>query len=169
MLMRALKLSFFLLILFSFPVYAFQADIEQVCFSPRGGCEQAIVEELNKAKSEVLVQAYSFTSAPIAKALLNAKKRGINVQVILDKSQNAKSYSSYSFFRNQNVPVFIDSAHAIAHNKIIIIDRQIVITGSYNFTKAAEQKNAENLLIISSKELARTYIKNWLQHKNHSE
>lgn len=167
--MRLLKLLFLFLILLSFPTYAFQADIEQVCFSPHGGCEQAIVKELNKAKSEILVQAYSFTSAPIAKALLNAKRRGVNVQVILDKSQKTQRYSSHTFFRNQNFPVFIDSAHAIAHNKIIIIDRQIVITGSYNFTKAAEQKNAENLLIISSKELARIYIKNWLQHKNHSE
>lgn len=167
--MRLLKLIFCIFLLFPFPAYSFLADIKQVCFSPRGGCEQAIVEELSKAKSEVLVQAYSFTSAPIAKALLNAKKRGINVQIILDKSQNAKSYSSYTFFRNQNLPVFIDSAHAIAHNKIIIIDRQIVITGSYNFTKAAEQKNAENLLIIRSKELTKSYIKNWLQHKEHAE
>jgi phosphatidylserine/phosphatidylglycerophosphate/cardiolipin synthase-like enzyme len=59
----------------------------QVCFSPRGGCTEAIISQIDKAKSEILVQAYSFTSAPIAKALLNAHKRGIKVEAILDKSQ----------------------------------------------------------------------------------
>ena len=167
--MRLLKLIFFFLILFSFPAYTFQADIEQVCFSPHGGCAQTIVKELNKARSEILVQAYSFTSAPIAKALLDAKRRAINVQVILDKSQKTQRYSSYTFFNNQSIPVFIDSTHAISHNKIIIIDRQVVITGSYNFTKAAEEKNAENILVIRSKELADRYIRNWKEHKRHAE
>lgn len=162
-------LILFLFLLCSFPVYAFKADIEQVRFSPHGGCQQAIINELNKAVGEVYVQAYSFTSAPIAKALLNAKKRGVNIQVILDKSQKKQRYSSYIFFQNQSIPVFIDSVHAIAHNKIIIIDRQTVITGSFNFTKAAEEKNAENLMIIRSSELADIYIKNWQEHKGHAE
>jgi len=61
------------------------------------------------------------------------------------------------------------SAHAIAHNKIIIIDRQVVITGSYNFTKAAEGKNAENLLVIRSKALAGKYIINWQEHRGHAD
>lgn len=167
--MRLLKSLFFLLILIAFPAYAFQADIDQVYFSPHGNCAEAIARELNTAKSEILVQAYSFTSAPIATALLNARRRGVDVQVILDKSQRSQKYSSYTFFKNLNIPVFIDAKHAIAHNKIIIIDRQTVITGSYNFTKAAEEKNAENLLIIRSQEFARTYIKNWQQHREHSE
>lgn len=97
-----------------------------------------------------------------------AKKRGVNVQVILDKSQKTQRYSSYTFFHNQNIPVYIDSSHAIAHNKIIIIDRQIVITGSFNFTKAAEEKNAENLLIIRSKKLSDIYSHNWKKHESHS-
>jgi phosphatidylserine/phosphatidylglycerophosphate/cardiolipin synthase-like enzyme len=67
------------------------------------------------------------------------------------------------------IPTHIDSAHAIAHNKIMIIDKETVITGSFNFTKAAEEKNAENLLIIKSKELAAIYIDNWYKHKQHSE
>jgi phosphatidylserine/phosphatidylglycerophosphate/cardiolipin synthase-like enzyme len=66
------------------------------------------------------------------------------------------------------IPTFIDDAHAIAHNKIIIIDREIIVTGSFNFTKAAEEKNAENLLVIRSKELARFYIENWTKHRIHS-
>lgn len=127
------------------------------------------MEQIDNAKSEILIQAYSFTSAPIAKALLNAHKRGIKVEAILDKSNRSKKYTAATFLLNNNIPVFIDSMHAIAHNKIMIIDREIVITGSFNFTKAAEEMNAENLLIIKSKELANTYIDNWMMHKEHSE
>lgn len=138
-------------------------------FSPKGGCTDAIINEIEQAKTEIKVQAYSFTSAPIAKALLVARKRNVDVQIILDKSQSKQSYSSYTFFQNQGISVYIDSAHAIAHNKIIIIDQETIITGSFNFTKAAEEKNAENLLIIKSKELAKIYIENWKKHFDHSE
>jgi phosphatidylserine/phosphatidylglycerophosphate/cardiolipin synthase-like enzyme len=141
----------------------------QVYFSPKGGCTDAIIRELNKAKSTVLVQAYSFTSAPIAKALLNAHKRGVKVEVILDKSQRTDQYSSATFFYNSGIPVKIDSQHAIAHNKVMVIDGETVITGSFNFTKAAEENNAENLLIMHDKKLASLYIKNWEEHAQHSE
>jgi phosphatidylserine/phosphatidylglycerophosphate/cardiolipin synthase-like enzyme len=146
---------------------AFTADIEQVCFPP--GCEKIIIQQIDNAKTEIKIQAYSFTSAPISKALLNAHKRGIDVQIILDKSQRKHGYSSFIFFQNQSIPVFIDSAHTIAHNKVIIIDREMVITGSFNFTKAAEYKNAENVLFIKSKELAQRYLDNWKRHKEHAE
>ncbi len=69
----------------------------EVYFSPHGGCTDAIIRELNKAKSSILVQAYSFTSAPIAKALLNANKSGVKIEVILDKSQRTQKYSSATF------------------------------------------------------------------------
>lgn len=140
-----------------------------VYFSPRGGCTDAIVHELDNAKTSVLVQAYSFTSAPIAKALLNAHKRGIKVEVILDKSQRTEKYSSADFLANSGIPTNIDSAHAIAHNKVMIIDGETVVTGSFNFTKAAEEKNAENLLIIRDKALAEKYTKNWQDHAGHSQ
>lgn len=141
----------------------------KVYFSPDGGCTDAINKVLGQARQEILVQAYSFTSAPIAKALLDAHKRGVTVQVILDKSQRSQKYSSATFLKNSRIPTYIDAKHAIAHNKIMIIDREIVITGSFNFTKAAEEKNAENLLIIRDKELARIYIQNWEMHRGHSE
>jgi phosphatidylserine/phosphatidylglycerophosphate/cardiolipin synthase-like enzyme len=149
--------------------FAFQADIRKVCFSPSGRCTENIVEQINAAKSEILVQAYSFTSAPIAKALTNAFKRGVKVQVILDKSQRSEKYTSATFISNAGIPTFIDDKHAIAHNKIMIIDNETVITGSFNFTKAAEEKNAENVLVIKSKELAKVYMDNWYNHKEHSE
>lgn len=141
----------------------------QIYFSPKGGCTEAIISQIDKAKTEILVQAYSFTSAPIAKALLNAHKRGIKVEAILDKSQRSERYTSATFMVNSGIPTYIDDRHAIAHNKIMIIDRETVITGSFNFTKAAEEKNAENLLIIKNKDLAKIYIENWNKHKEHSE
>lgn len=141
----------------------------QVCFSPNGGCTDAIVNAIGKAKSEILVQAYSFTSAPIAKALVDAHKRGVKVQAILDKSQRSEKYTSATFLTNVGVPTYIDAKHAIAHNKIMILDRETVITGSFNFTKAAEEKNAENLLIVKSSDLAKRYMDNWQKHKEHSE
>lgn len=140
----------------------------QAYFSPDGGCTEAVVSVLNGAKSTVLVQAYSFTSAPIAKALVDAKRRGIDVRVILDKSQKGAHYSSADFLAHAAVPVWIDDKHAIAHNKIMIIDGQTVITGSFNFTKAAEEKNAENLLVIKNSRLAQEYAQNWEYHHQHS-
>jgi hypothetical protein len=121
------------------------------------------------AQKHVLVQAYAFTSAPIAKALLDAHKRGVNVQALLDKSNVTAQYSSATFLTNAAIPVAIDSQHAIAHNKVIIIDDTTVITGSFNFTKAAEHANAENLVILKdSPGLAQRYRQNWLVHAAHS-
>jgi phosphatidylserine/phosphatidylglycerophosphate/cardiolipin synthase-like enzyme len=141
----------------------------EVYFSPHEGCTEAIIKELNKAKSTILVQAYRFSSAPIGKALLSAHKRGVNVEVILDKSQRADKYSSATFFLNAGIPVKIDAQHAIAHNKVMIIDGETVITGSFNFTKAAEENKAENLLIFHDKNMAERYINNWQEHDRHSE
>ena len=139
-----------------------------VYFSPKGGATQACVETIAAAKKEILVQAYSFTSAPIAQALVSAHKKGISIKVLLDKSQKSERYTSADFIANAGIPTFIDSAHAIAHNKIMIIDQQTVITGSFNFSKAAEESNAENLLIIKNKTIADKYVKNWNLHKEHS-
>ncbi|MDY0882328.1 phospholipase D family protein [Dongia soli] len=113
------------------------------------------------AKKQIRVQAYSFTSAPIAKALADAYRRGVDVKVILDKSQATAKYTGATYLQNAGVPVAIDYKVAIAHNKVIVIDGSTVITGSFNFTKAAQEKNAENLLVIRDADLARQYIANW--------
>ena len=165
-------LTFLLLLTLTIPAFAdntFHNVSSAVYFSPNGGCTEAIVNEISHAKSEIYVQAYSFTSAPIAKALVDAYKRGIKVEVILDKSQKKEKYTSATFLNNAGIPTYIDDKHAIAHNKIMVIDKEIVITGSFNFTKAAEEKNAENLLIIRNKKLAETYLENWNRHKEHSD
>jgi phosphatidylserine/phosphatidylglycerophosphate/cardiolipin synthase-like enzyme len=137
-----------------------------VYFSPRGGCTDAIMAELGHATNNILVQAYSFTSAPIAKASVDAHKRGVKIEVVLDKSQRTEKYSSATFVFNAGIPTFIDASHAIAHNKIIIIDRATVITGSFNFSKAAEERNAENLLVIHDRALAEKYVANWTAHRD---
>lgn len=135
-----------------------------VCFTPGDDCAQQIIDTVDKAKKQILVQAYSFTSPPIAKSLINAKKRGVDVEILLDKSQLRERYSMLMALK-QSIPVLIDYKPTIAHNKIIIIDGYIVITGSYNFTNAAQKHNAENLLIIRDKELADKYKINW--YKRH--
>jgi len=140
----------------------------EVCFSPRGQCTDAIIKELNKAKNSVLVQAYSFTSAPIAEALLNAFNRGVKVEVILDRRGKTEKSSKATFFIEKGIPVMIDDKHAKAHNKVMVIDCETVITGSFNFTKAAEEKNAENLLIIHDRKLAEKYVENWLDRAQYS-
>jgi phosphatidylserine/phosphatidylglycerophosphate/cardiolipin synthase-like enzyme len=141
----------------------------EVYFSPHGGCTDAIVKQIDGARETILVQAYSFTSAPIAEALLQAHKRGVNVQVILDKSQRTEKYTAATFLQNVGIPTFIDEGQpGIARNKIMVIDGHIVITGSFNFTKAAEENNAENLLVIRDSDLAAKYTKNWQEHLEHS-
>ena len=141
----------------------------EVFFSPHGGCTAAVVKELGNAKTSVLVQAYSFTSAPIAKALVDAHKRGVRVEVILDRSQRTAKHSSADFMAHAGIRTLIDARHAIAHNKVMVIDGEVVITGSFNFTKAAEESNAENLLVIRDAALAKRYTENWQLHARHSE
>ena len=134
----------------------------EVAFSPNGGGAATIIKAIGQAQKTIKVQAYSFTNADIAKALLDASKRGVQVRVVLDKSQETEKYTSATFLANSGVPVRIDDDFAIAHNKIMILDDETVITGSFNFTKAAEERNAENVLVIrGNKDLAKFYLQNW--------
>jgi phosphatidylserine/phosphatidylglycerophosphate/cardiolipin synthase-like enzyme len=139
-----------------------------VFFSPHGGCTAEIVRELAKAKRQVLVQAYSFTSEPIAQALIAGKQRGADVQVILDKNWPTGAPKVEAELVAAGVPLLSDAQHAIAHNKVIVIDGATVITGSFNFTNQAELMNAENLLVIRSAKTAALYAANWNAHAAHS-
>lgn len=139
------------------------------CFSPRGGCTQAIVAEIEKARSEVLIQAYSLTAKPIADAVVKAKSADVHVEIILDKSYGYAQNSASYFASLKGIPTYIDAKHVVAQNNIIIIDKNTVITGSFTFTSEAEEKNAGNLVIIDSPKLAKTYLDNWNQHRDHSQ
>jgi phosphatidylserine/phosphatidylglycerophosphate/cardiolipin synthase-like enzyme len=146
--------------------------VASICayYSPKGGCEQAALNEIKAARREILVQAYSFTADPLTQALIEAKKRGVHVEVILDKSNEVERYSELHVFLENGMAPLIDAKHAIAHNKIMVIDSRIVITGSFNFTNQAEHENAENLLVIKGHpDLATAYRQNFLAHKAHSQ
>ena len=106
------------------------------------------MQELRQTRHEVLVQAYSFTSKPIAQALVEAKGRGLHVEILLDRSNEQETHSELGDLLGKGIVPLIDSHHAIAHNKIMILDGRTLITGSFNFTHQAEAENAENLLII---------------------
>ena len=141
-----------------------------VYFSPDGGGTEAIVRAINYAQHRIWVQAYSFTSAPIAEALVAAHKRGVEVVAVLDKSNQTDKYTAATFLTNSGIKTLIDDQHAIAHNKVMVIDDATLITGSFNFTKAAEQRNAENLLILNDvPELVQTYASNIVVHARHSQ
>ncbi|MGA9856070.1 MAG: phospholipase D family protein [Gammaproteobacteria bacterium] len=136
-----------------------------VDFSPGGDGEALILQAIAAAQYTILVQAYSFTDRRIITALGKARTRGVEVRVILDKS-NTQPYEGHtpvaSVISAERIPVWIDSSVHIAHNKVIVIDGKALITGSYNFTYSADYDNAENLLVIrSAPELIEAYIDNW--------
>jgi phospholipase D len=139
------------------------------CFTPPAGCGTVIASQISKAQDSIYVQAYGFSSGEITKALINAHNRGIKVRVLLDKSNIGAKYSKMRKLREAGIEVDIDSVSGIAHNKIIIIDQQKVITGSFNFTTSADIRNTENVIIVNNSEIAKKYIQNWFSRKEHSE
>jgi len=152
-----------------FCCYQASAQIENVCFTPSQRCAPLIITAIDEAKKSLYVQAYQLTSKPIAEALIEAKNRGLDVQIILDKSQlNAKN-SQYFALLKAKIPVYIDRKVAIAHNKVIIIDGDRIATGSYNFTANAENKNAENLMVIYDQTVAAKYTANFELRKGVSQ
>jgi len=132
-----------------------------VCFTPNKQCQSKIIHEIESAKKSIFVQAYSFTDKAIANALANAAVRGIAVKVILDKGNRTNEKSAKGILLRQNIPLRFDAPDGIAHNKVMIIDGEKVISGSYNFSTAAYRKNTENLLLIHNLVLAQNYIQNW--------
>ncbi len=146
----------------------------QLAFTPGDDVAGLIVAAIGKARRQVLVQTYSFTHQDIAQALVNARRRGIDVQVIADQRQmETIATSRIDWLAEQGVPLWIDSEHAAAHNKVMVIDNGLpeaaVITGSFNFTQAAQHRNAENLLILrGNPNLTEAYAANWRRHKIHS-
>jgi phosphatidylserine/phosphatidylglycerophosphate/cardiolipin synthase-like enzyme len=118
------------------------------CFTPGENCTAFIVRRIAWAKSELLVQAYYLTSMPIVQAICEAKRRGVDVKLLLDKANEQPRYAETTGLLHQCSYVLIDDKVAIAHNKVMVIDRKHVITGSFNFTPSAQERNAENVLLI---------------------
>ena len=152
----------------------------QVYFSPDGGATHALVHLIQQARRQVQVQAYSFTSRPLLNALIAAHDRGVNVRIILDRSHvekrnyrtghyTPKISAALAAFYSAGVPVWIDDHYLIAHNKVMLIDGRIIVTGSFNFSYAAAHFNAENMLVLRNvPALFARYEHNFQYHLRHS-
>jgi phosphatidylserine/phosphatidylglycerophosphate/cardiolipin synthase-like enzyme len=145
-----------------------QAQVLGVYFTPPAGPAQAIIAQIDHSEREVLVQAYGFTHRSIAQALARAQQRGVDVRVLVDAKSEAQNHAVLALLEDAQVHLRADGQHAIAHNKLMLIDEAVVITGSFNFTNAAESRNAENLLILQSHELSQVYKQQWERHWAHS-
>lgn len=128
------------------PVRVDNATVETY-FSPNGGAAEAALALIDGAKRRVWLAGYSFTSPEIAKALRNARVRGVQVRVVLDKSNQTGKYSGATYLSNAGVDVRIDSRYAIMHHKFIVADDWVAL-GSMNFTRAGDRKNAENFNVF---------------------
>ena len=171
--MKTMRAALFLLVALALPAQAFNLALHdvpaEVYFSPRGGAQDALVQRIGAAAQSVHVLAYSFTSKPIAEALALAQARGVAVLVVLDRSQRTAKGGQAQALAAAGCTVWLDRAHAIAHNKIMVFDGRSTATGSFNFTASAEERNAENLLLIDSPDLARLYLDEWERHRAHAE
>jgi phosphatidylserine/phosphatidylglycerophosphate/cardiolipin synthase-like enzyme len=145
-------------------------DVE-VAFTPGDAIDQIIIGAVGRARSEVLVHAYTFTHRRIAQALVAAKRRGVAVSVLADREQ-ARSVPQNVLpdLVSGGVEVWLDGNFQAAHNKVIVIDageaHPVTITGSYNFTIAAQRNNAENVVVLrDNAAVAKAYRDNWQRLK----
>ncbi|MGC3963566.1 MAG: phospholipase D family protein [Rhodocyclaceae bacterium] len=139
-------------------------------FSPHGDAQAVVLRAIESAHKQIRVAAYLFTSKPIAIALVDARRRGVDVRVVADAKENRKSFTAVRYLANEGVPVRLNGRYAIHHNKFMVIDGQTVETGSFNFTAAAAKKNAENVLVLYGvKPLAETYLREWQRLWNEAE
>jgi len=149
----------------------------EVAFSPNEGAENLVLKTIESAKNEIKVMAYSFTSASIVDALIRAKKRGVNVALVADHRSNvndheegkAKSRAALSALVNAGCDVRTISVFPIHHDKVIIVDRQTVEVGSYNYSAAAANKNSENVLVNwNNPKLAEVYLGHFERNQKQS-
>lgn len=138
----------------------------RVRFSPRGGAQDLIINEINRAQKQILIAVFSFTNMNIARALAEAAHRGVKVYVITDEGQaesrHGRKVIEYLIRHGVKVKIKRGSGGGLMHHKYAVIDGKIVLTGSYNWTYSAEKRNDENLIAIEgSKNLAKAYFMNF--------
>ena len=134
-------------------------------FSPKGGGLALALDAINHAHDHIYVHAYSFTSKPITEALIAAHRRGVVVKLLIDKRESKSRYCCASLLKHAGIEVQIDPVAGLAHNKVLIVDNEHVVTGSFNWSAAAESRNAENILLITSEKVNTIYTDNW--HKRY--
>jgi phosphatidylserine/phosphatidylglycerophosphate/cardiolipin synthase-like enzyme len=135
-----------LMMLFITPI-VFASDID-VGFSPRRGSLELVLKVINSSRTSLCMATYSFTSKPIAMAIMLAKERGVKIKIVSDAKANKNKYSAVKYLANNGIDVRLNDNYAIMHNKFIVIDNQTVETGSFNYSAGAVNKNAENVLVI---------------------
>ena len=136
----------------------------QAGFSPEDSAQQLIIRTISDAGQEIRLMGYAFTSPEIARALTDARKRGVDVRVVLDAESNDNKYSRavINTLVLAGIPVRTVSSYKILHDKVIITDRTNVETGSFNFSRAASRANSENAIVIrNAPDIAETYLKHW--------
>ena len=146
---------------------AITAEVLGVYFTPPANAAAAIIQSIDASQTEVLVQAYGFTHNAIAQALVRAHARGVVVRVLLDQKSQTSNRYVIDVLTQAQIELRQDGKHAIAHNKVMVIDQHIVITGSFNFTNSAATRNAENFLVLKSADLADKYRAQWQSHWAH--
>ncbi|HYB70921.1 MAG TPA: phospholipase D-like domain-containing protein [Candidatus Bathyarchaeia archaeon] len=139
-----------------------------VYFSPDGGATQAVVEALGRATQSVLVQASAVSAPQIVKALADAQQRGVKVEALLERKHARGRSSAVEALARAGVLVLLDGAHPAVNTNVIVIDHEVVLTGGYTFTAAAERENVESLLVIHAPGLAARYAEAWQAHAAHS-
>ncbi len=139
-------------------------------FSPEGGVEEALIAEIDAAQKEALVAMYLFTSRPLADALGRAKARGVDVRVVLDKSQKTVRYGKASEIAKDGIALKLmalgktgDGVPIKLHHKFLVVDGQVVGTGSFNWTSQADGDNYENIVVIRSKKVAKAFRDEFLR------
>lgn len=165
--MSASLRSLALVFLAGIPVCTVTAASIQVGFSPEGTAQQVVLNTINQSRQSVRMMAYSFTSPEVVKALINAKKRGVDVRVVIDEKGNTcdkckASKAAMNLLVNADIPLRTVSKYKIMHDKVIITDGANVETGSFNFSSAANKSNSENAILIQNvPELAQQYLQHW--------
>lgn len=147
-----------------------QGSVE-VLFTPWDDAEGALLRVIQQARHSIHIQAYTFSSRNIGWALGEAKRRGVQVEMLTDREQATKNeHSLVNTLHDAGIPIWFEVRYAAAHNKILLVDAEerdaVVVTGSYNFTFSAQARNAENLVILrGNAPLARLYLDNWRRHR----
>lgn len=150
------------------PAFAVEPSV-QVGYLPEGSARVLVLSAIDSAKTSIRMMAYSFTAPDIMKALVAAKKRGVDVKIVIDERGNTgrASIAAMNYIANSGIPLRTDSNFPIQHDKVIIVDNVTVETGSFNFTKAAETKNSENAVVIwNMPKLAESFLEHWQDRWN---
>lgn len=149
----------------SFVAYASAATPSiDVGFSPEGSAEQLVLRTLDEAHESIRLMGYSFTSPTIVKSLVAAKRRGVDVRVVVDDKGNRSkaSQAAINVVVNAGIPLRTNGQYKIMHDKVIITDGQNVELGSFNYTRSAAESNSENALVVRGvPSLAQMYLAHW--------